>query len=338
MVADSNSGKIGWGILGNATVARLAVAPAIAASTNGYVAAVGSRHHTRALELTRQHGGAALTGYEAVLVHPLVDAVYIPLPNHLHKEWALKALAAGKHVLVEKPFALNAGEALTMATAARTADRHLAEAFMWRFHPRAVRIKQLVADGELGRIASIRAAFTFLAEQTPGNERLFSSAMGGGSLWDVGSYGVSLARWLLDEEPERVSAQAIWHENGVDTMFAGTLQFASGVLAVVESGLSGALQQTFSISGDGGAIEFAQHDAFIPGKQPAAFQLRGPEAPLGESVWVEGADQYQLMVEQFADVILTGTFSGQGAEDSIKQMKVLDALLAAARTGQTITL
>ena len=237
-----------------------------------------------------------------LLEDPEIDAVYIPLPNQLHKEWTIKALGAGKHVLVEKPFAMNAREAEAMEEAAQRYDRLLMEAFMYRFHPRSQRIKQLVDEGALGKISLIRSAFTFPVKRDGSNERLFLPEMGGGSLWDVGCYGVSLARWLLGEEPTAVSAQADYSEEGVDTNFAGTLRFPSGALAVIESSFTAALQQTFSVTGESGAIELP-HDAFIPWEKDATFTLRGANDEHGQIVTIPGADEYQLMIEHFADAV-----------------------------------
>lgn len=329
---------VGWGILGNATIARLAVAPAIARAANGRIITIGSRSLDRAKALTDQHGGEPVQGYEAVLENSAVDAIYIPLPNHLHYPWAIKALAAGKHVLVEKPFAMSATEATKMVASARTHKRHLAEAFMWRFHPRARRIKQMVVNGDLGKIGSIRAAFTFPVQPNGENGRLFSAEMGGGSLWDVGSYGVSVARWMLDEEPVSVTAQAIWNERGVDVNFVGTMRFPSCALAVVECGFQSALQQTFSILGNRTAVEFAQHDAFIPGQKEAHFQSRPFDAEVGETHTIAGADQYQLMIEQFGDVALGKTKPEWPLDEPLRQMAVLDALRLAAQSGQTVQL
>ncbi|MCA9987696.1 MAG: Gfo/Idh/MocA family oxidoreductase [Anaerolineales bacterium] len=329
---------IGWGVLGNATIARLAVVPAIERAGNGFLAAVGSRSGARAAALAQASGATAYDNYDAVLADPAVDIVYIPLPNHLHKPWTLKALAAGKHVLVEKPFALNATEARVMAAAAEAANRVLAEAAMWRYHPRSRRIRALVQAGELGTIHSLRAAFTFLAQPAPENQRLFVAAMGGGSLWDVGTYAVGLARWILDEEPVAVTAQAQWHSEGVDLSLVGTLRFGSGALATIESGFTTALQQTYTILGTAGAIEFAEHDAFIPGQGPAGFQLRGPAAPAGETIRLPGADQYQLMVEHMGAVIQGQQTLAIPPADSVRQMMVLDALRAAAQNEQTIWL
>ena len=320
---------INWGILGNATIGRVCVVPAIAKSHNGRVQSIGSRSLERATELTDQHGGLPVKGYDSVLEDPAVDAVYIPLPNHLHKEWVIKALKAGKHVLVEKPFAMNAAEAEEMVTCAKENDRYLMEAFMYRFHPRTQYIRKMVQDGKLGKIGSIRTAFTFPVTRDGSNERLFLPEMGGGSLWDVGAYGVSIARWMLGEEPVSVSASAVIGESGVDINFVGTMQFDSGAVAVVESGFLSHLQQTYSIMGDAGAIELP-HDAFIPWEKDATFIHRKNNEETGETITIQGADEYQLMVEHFADTVLGNAAEVIDPADSVAQMRVLDALKKSA--------
>ena len=292
-----------WGVFGTAQIAKVCVIPAIMKSKNGVLQAIASRDLAKAQALVAKHRqGIAYESYAALLEDPEIDAVYIPLPNQLHKEWTIKALGAGKHVLVEKPFAMNAREAEAMAAAAQHHGRLLMEAFMYRFHPRSLRIKQLVEQGALGQISLIRSAFTFPVKRDGSNERLFLPEMGGGSLWDVGCYGVSVARWLLDEEPTTVSAQADYSESGVDINFVGTLRFVSGALAVVESSFTAALQQTFSVTGESGAIELP-HDAFVPWEKDATFILRGANDEHGQIVTVPGADEYQLMIEHFADAL-----------------------------------
>ena len=327
-----------WGVLGTAQIAKVCVIPAILKSKNGVLQAISSRTLGKAQALVEKYRqGVAYKGYAALLEDPEIDAVYIPLPNQLHKEWTIKALGAGKHVLVEKPFAMNAGEAEAMVDAAQRHGRLLMEAFMYRFHPRSLRIKQLVEEDALGRISLIRSAFTFPVKRDGSNERLFLPEMGGGALWDVGCYGVSVARWLLSEEPIAVSAQADYSEDGVDTNFAGTLRFPSGALAVVESSFSAALQQTFSIMGENGAIELP-HDAFIPWEKDATFLLRGANDEHGQIVRVPGADEYQLMIEHFADALQGNAQLAISPGDSVNQMRILDALGRAARSGEGVKL
>jgi predicted dehydrogenase len=307
-------------------------------SENGVLQAIASRDLAKAQALVAKHRqGVAYESYAALLEDPEIDAVYIPLPNQLHKEWTINALEAGKHVLVEKPFAMNASEAEAMAGAAQRYGRLLMEAFMYRFHPRSQRIKQLVDEGALGRISLVRSAFTFPVKRDGSNERLFLPEMGGGSLWDVGCYGVSLARWLLSKEPIAVSALADYSEDGVDINFVGTLHFASAVLAVVESSFTAALQQTFSVMGRDMAIELP-HDAFIPGEKDATYTLRGANDEQGQIVTIPGADEYQLMIEHFGDAVQGHAQLAYFPRDSVNQMRILDALARAARLGEVVHL
>jgi predicted dehydrogenase len=325
-----------WGVLGTARIARVCVVPAIVKSGNGVLRAVASRDPAKAQALVDEHRhGVAYGDYAALLKDPEIDAVYIPLPNHLHKEWTLKALEAGKHVLVEKPFAMNAGEAEEMAAAARRRQRLVMEAFMYRFHPRSRHIHQLVEQGALGRLVLIRSAFTFPVKRDGSNERLFLPEMGGGSLWDVGCYGVSVARWLMGGEPVTVSALADYGASGVDLNFVGTLRFSGGALAVIESSFTAALQQTFSVIGEQGAIELP-HDAFIPWEKDTTFIMRGTDEELGRLVTLPGADEYRLMIEHFADAIRGSAPLAYPPEESVNQMRVLDALARAARRGEAV--
>lgn len=326
--------RVRWGVLGNARIARLCVIPAIQKSCNGLCSAIASRSPDTAQEVAAQHSIPHVYGsYEALLADPAIDAVYIPLPNHLHKPWALAAFGAGKHVLCEKPLALNVGEAQQMAQAAEAAGLCLMEAFMYRFHPRSQRIKEWVEQGRVGEPRLIRAAFCF-SLRDPDNIRLLPEA-GGGALLDVGCYGVSVARWLLGSEPEDAQAQAAYGPSGVDLNFVGLLRFPEGRLAVVEASFVSALQQTFTVVGSEGAIDLP-HDAFVPKDPEVIFYLRGIDEAVGSVQTIQGADPYQLMVEHFGDAVLGKGSLGWSPQDSINNMRVLDALAEAARSGRSI--
>ncbi len=333
--------EVQWGVLGHATIARKCIIGAIQKSRNGTVRALASRTPDKARETVAQHGIPVLHDrYEAILADPAVTAVYIPLPNHLHRPWTLKALAAGKHVLCEKPLACSAAEALEMGAAARAADRVLMEGFMYRFHPRSRRIKTLVDQGAIGAPRLVRAAFCYpMAADllaSGANARL-QPEMGGGALLDVGCYGVSLARWMMGAEPVRVQAQASYHPGGVDWHMVASLDFGDRRLAVVEASFIAALQQTYSVVGQDGAIDLP-HDAFIPWEKDAGFMLRGPDEETGTRHLVDGADEYQLMVEHFADVVQGDAPLFFTPAESIANMRVLDALAAAARSGERLAL
>lgn len=331
--------RVRWGILGNANIGRICVIPAMQKSRNGTVLSLGTMNPAAAAPVAAQHGIASVVdGYEAMLADHALDAVYIPLPNHLHCEWTLKALAAGKHVLCEKPLARNAGEARRMADAAEKAGLLLMEAFMYRFHPRTQRIKQLVSEGAIGELRLVRASFCFSMDQValadPENQRL-NPAAGGGALLDVGCYGVSVARYLFGCEPEAAQARAIYNTAGADMLFAGTLQFPGGRLAAVEAGFTAALQQTYALVGSHGSIELP-HDAFIPREHDAVYTLRGEHDENGRLYSIDGADEYRLMVEHFADAVLGREPLAFSPRESICNMQALDGLARAARDGITV--
>jgi predicted dehydrogenase len=334
------SEKIKWGILGNATIARVCVIPAIQKSRNGMVHALGTRSPATAGEVAAKNNILYIyDDYEAVLADPEIEAVYIPLPNHLHLPWAVKALQAGKHVLCEKPLACNAQEARAMAEAAAEAGLLLMEAFMYRFHPRSLKIKQLIADGLIGTPCLVHSAFCYhIGEKllaTGDNYRLRPD-MGGGALLDVGCYSVSLARWLLETEPAQVQAQAIYHRCGADVHSVGSLRFRGSELAAFEASFISALQQTYTVVGSDGAIDLP-HDAFIPWENDALFSVRERTQEKGTEHVIPGADEYQLMVEHFSDAVLGNIVLAFSPEDSIRTMQVLDALAEAARTGCSVT-
>ncbi|MGD9123352.1 MAG: Gfo/Idh/MocA family oxidoreductase, partial [Desulfobacterales bacterium] len=234
-----------WGVMGNATIARKCVIPAIRKSGNGDIVALATRSPAQAEQVVADNCiERVYDSYEALLADPQVDLVYIPLPNHLHHPWTIKAFKAGKHVLCEKPLACNAKEAREMAAVAKDAGRLLMEAFMYRFHPRSRRIKQLIAEGAIGAPRLVRSAFCFRMADSewsdPPNVRL-KPEMGGGALLDVGCYSVSVARWFLGAEPSQVQAQAEYDPGGVDVHMVGSLGFAGNGLASFEASFITAL-------------------------------------------------------------------------------------------------
>jgi predicted dehydrogenase len=236
-------------------------------------------------------------------------------------------------VLCEKPLATNAQDAQVMVQAAQGRDLLLMEAFMYRFHPRSRRVKSLIDQGAIGDPWLVRSSFCF-RHPDPTDIR-FRPQMGGGALLDVGCYGVSLARWLLGTEPETAQACAEYGPSGVDTTLVGLVRFPGGRLAVVEASFASALQQTFTVVGTEGAIELPQ-DAFIPWEKDAWFRLRGVDEEEGRVEVVPGADEYQLMVEHFADAVLGKVELEPCPEESVENMRVLDALSRAAREGRTV--
>jgi xylose dehydrogenase (NAD/NADP) len=329
-----NTRRLQWGVLGSARIARRCLIPALRRSRNGELQGLACRSEERVQLLAQEHSIPMACGsYEELLADPRIEAVYIPLPNHLHLEWTLRTIQAGKHVLCEKPLALNANEAQVMVQTARDKGVFLMEAFMYRFHPRSRQIKTLVDQGAIGVPKLIRASFCFRHPNLA--DTRFQPEMGGGALLDVGCYGVSLARWILGAEPEMVQACAEYGESGVDLTVVGLLRFHKGKLAVVEASFTSALQQTFSIIGTEGAIELP-HDAFIPWEKDALFRIRGVNDPEGKVEVIPGVDEYQLMVEHFADAVLGNGSLDFPPEESVNNMRVLDALAQAARESRPV--
>jgi D-xylose 1-dehydrogenase (NADP+, D-xylono-1,5-lactone-forming) len=331
--------KIKWGVLGNANIARVCVIPAIQKSSNGRVYALATRSPETGIQVAIDLNIPHIYGtYEDLLADPEIQIIYNPLPNHLHHYWTLKALEAGKHVLCEKPLACNACQAREMADSARQAGLLLMEGFMYRFHPRSRRIKEMVADGSIGLPVLVRAAFCYHMEESllsSGDCSRLQPKMGGGALLDVGCYGVSVSRWLMGREPIGIQGQAIYHTSGADVHFVGSLRFPGNGLATLEASFISTFQQTYTVLGTQRAIELP-HNAFIPWQKDALFILRDQDAEAGEKQVTAGADEYQLMVEHFSDAVsgkIPLTFS---PEESVLNMKVLDGLAEAAQTGQTI--
>jgi predicted dehydrogenase len=284
-------------VLGAAGIADHSVMPAVSASSNGRLVAIASRDPARARELASRHSVASVSAsYEALVADPEVEVVYIPLVNSLHKQWTLLAVAAGKHVLCEKPLAINAREAEDMGAAAEKAGVLLMEAFMYRFHPRPTAFVRGLRDPML-----VRASFGFTLND-PGNYRT-RREFGGGALLDVGCYTVSVARWILGE-PDSVAA---WARGGeVDMTVSALLHFPSGATAAVWASFESPEEQELTVVSKDGKQRLDM-----------PFSSRDP-------------DPYRLMVESFGESVLGGRAVAIPVSDSVANMKVLDRIAEAA--------
>ncbi len=288
------------GILGAANIAA-AFAAGARLSTRVQVTAVASRDRGRAEAFARAHGVARACSYAELLADPELDAIYVALPNSLHAGWSTAAARAGKHVLCEKPLAMNEAEARDMFAAADESGVILLEGFPYLFQPQTLEIERLVAAGAIGEVRTMYAAFGFaIANQA--NIRL-DPALGGGALMDAGCYPVSFARQIFGSRPVRVGAVARWH-GGVDTTLAATLEYGGGGIAQVSCSFGTGLHRRAIIAGSAGVIDTNFHNHTIREASPSFRIRRGSDWQSAfESVPVPREDGFRLEVDAFAGLV-----------------------------------
>jgi xylose dehydrogenase (NAD/NADP) len=315
-----------WGILGAANIARKAVIPAIQESNNGRVVAIASRSRARAEQIAQALEIPNVFDDYTVLLHsPGVDAVYIPLPNSEHHRWTIAAVEAGKHVLCEKPLAMNATEAEEMAAAAARARVVLAEAFMYRHHPLVEHLLALLHGGLIGELTIIRSSFSFHL-QSEDNIRL-SKDLGGGALMDIGCYPVSLARLVTGAEPVVCAALAAYAPSGIDEAFVGAMRFPDGVLAQFDVSFKASGGSNYELIGTTGKLVVRQ--GFKP-EVNAEGEIQLHQQGEISRIFTEAADQYRLMVEDFAAAVFGERLLRYPVQDAIANMRAIDALRDAA--------
>ncbi len=327
------SDRLRWGIIGTGNIANQ-FATGVTESSRGKLQAVGSRDIERSLTFAQKHNiPDAVGSYEAVLDNRDVDAVYISLPNSMHCEWTLKAVDAGKHVLCEKPLAMNADEAKRMHDAAQKAGVVLIEAFMYRCHPLLSAVQQVVADNRIGTIQMLRMSFCFRIANPEGNVR-FSTELGGGALMDVGCYCVNFARTIAQAEPIATNVISKIHTTGVDEITTASLQF-DNMMAQFVCGMSLQTDNTAYICGTEGYIalpipwkppvdgaQYIIKTMTPPKTDPKAFQ---PQVPEVHSVDAP-CHLYGMEADAFAAAVQDGAPPFVSADDSLGNMKVLDNL------------
>jgi xylose dehydrogenase (NAD/NADP) len=321
-----------WGLLGTARITR-SIIPALRAAAGHELTAVASRSAEKAAAHAKQWDiPRAITSYEAMLADPDIDIVYIPLPNHLHAEWTIKAAEAGKHVLCEKPIALTVEEVDRITAAATRHGVVVAEAFMYRHHPQTMMLKQLLGEGAIGELRYIRGSFTFTLNR-PKDVRL-EREWGGGSLWDVGCYPVSLARVLAGMQPREVFGHAQFGATGIDEMFAGQLIFTDKLQAQFDCGFAAPFRTEAELVGTTGSIRVTR--PFKPGASETLVLSRGDDF---EQIAIDNAGElYVGEVEDMAKAIVEGTPSRVTLADSRDNTAVLVALYESARLGKPVTL
>ena len=320
---------LGWGLLGTARINR-ALIPAIRAGARSRLIGVASRDRDRADAYAREWEiPRAFGSYDAMLAHPEIDVVYVPLPNHLHVPWTVAAARAGKHVLCEKPLALDPLGVDQIVEAATSNRVVVAEAFMYRHHAQTDRVRSLVADGALGTLRFVRGSFSFPLTRE-GGVRLVPE-WGGGSLWDVGCYPVSYARLVAGQPPVSVTGCAEKGPTGVDVAFAGVLRFEGGVLAAFDCGFQSVFRTSMELVGTEAALEVP-----VPFKPGVRETLRLVRDGSVQTLEVEGDALYSGEVADLERAILDGAPPAISLADSRANVATLAALHQSAAEGRSV--
>ena len=312
-----------WGLLSTARINN-AILDAMPHSERGEVAGVASRDLARAKAYAEAHGLARAYGsYEEMLADPDIHIIYNSLPNQLHAEWTIKALQAGKHVLCEKPFALTVADVDAVFAAARAAGRVAAEAFMYRHHPRTLKMKELVDGGEIGQPRLLLTSFAFILNRP--NDVRWAPDLGGGAIWDLGCYTVSLARYLFGP-PERIEAWQRRGKSGVDETFIATLYHANERVTQLNCSFAMPFRSRAEVNGSQGVIWSER--PFQPSNPEASLSLRRGDRE--DQVVTENPPMYWLEIEDMHDAILTGAPTRVTPEETRGHIETLVQMLEQA--------
>ncbi|HAV77089.1 MAG TPA: oxidoreductase [Anaerolineae bacterium] len=322
---------LNWGLLSTAKINR-ALIPSLRASKRSHLIAVGSRSQETAeayakdKKIKRAHGS-----YQALISDPEIDVIYNSLPNHLHAEWTIKAVEAGKHVLCEKPIALNVEEVDAIKAAAQKHGRVVAEAFMYRHHPQTMKVQEIVKSGSLGDLKLIRGSFSFILSRE-GDVRL-NPEWGGGSIWDVGCYPISYARTVVGESPIEVFGWQVTGRTGIDDTFIGQMRFKDDVQAQFDSSFVIPFHSFMEVVGSNATLSIPK--PFKPGVNERLFLTRDNKT---ETIKIKGQELYIGEVEDMTDAILYAREPLISLDDSRENVAVIAAFIESARIGKPIQL
>jgi xylose dehydrogenase (NAD/NADP) len=321
--------KLRFGVLSTANIGRNQVNPAIRESRNCELLGVASRDAQRARDFAAKGGIPRSYGsYESLLGDPDIDAVYIPLPNSMHREWTTRCAEKGKHILCEKPLATSVSDCKEMQAAADANGVVLMEAFMYRFHPRMEKLFTLRESGATGEIRALRSAFTFRLVGDD-NIRLFPE-LGGGALFDLGCYCVDACRRLAGSEPIEAQAFAQWNERGIDMELSASLRFPKGVTAHFDCAFTMERREFVEAAGVEGTL-VSPSGTFVntlDGSEIVEYRGRSEEVRHA----VPGDNHYRLMVEHFGDVAQGRAALRYGIEHSLGNLAAIEALYESARS------
>lgn len=331
--------KLRWGILGAARVNERLL-PAIAYASNAQLVAIASRRPGAAAQTLTQYapGLSDVNTYDdpdALLADPQVQVVYVPLANHEHAEWTLRAIAQGKHVLCEKPMALCPEDIDAIAAAAAAQQVTVMEGFMYRFHPQHARVREIIQSGVIGDIRSVRASYSFMMRPARMYRLAEDIARGGGAMWDIGCYAIHSLRMFFDSEPLAVTAMAKHVASGADVSSSGVIDYGEGRFAQFDFSFERARRCEYEVIGTQGGL-----------KCHVVWQLPG-DVPI-ISWWTEAggvqterlpvANHFQLEIEHFSDCVLNNTPPLLSLSDAKNNCRLIVAALQSVKEGKTIKL
>jgi len=333
------SEPVRWGVLGVAKIATEKVIPAMQRGKLSRIEAIASRDGSRARAAAEQLGIPKSYGsYEELLADPTIEAIYNPLPNELHTPWTEKALEAGKHVLCEKPIALDAAEARRLIAAREASGKLVAEAFMVRFHPQWRRAREIAQSGAIGEVSAIQTLFAYRLLDP---ENIRNRPPGGGGLYDIGCYAILTARFIFEAEPLRVAASLnIDPQFGTDRLVSAIVEFPGGRHLTFSAGTQLAGAQRVCIAGAAGRIE-VQIPFNAPIDRPTRIVVDSGADLVGGGARAEEfavCDQYTLQGEAFSRAVRGEAPLEFPIEDAVANMAVIDACFEAGRSGRWVEL
>jgi predicted dehydrogenase len=327
---------LNWGILGVAGINQRLI-PAFRSSETANLAGIASRSLEKAKAAAAKDGIAKAYGsYDDLLADPAIDAVYIPLPNHLHAEWTKKAADAGKHILCEKPLCPTAAECADLVAYCRAKGVRMMDGFMWPHHPRTAKLKEYLKSGAIGPVTHINAAFTFVLDGLPTANIRMQPEAAGGSLLDVGCYTTYGIRTWMGAEPTHVYATARY-VNGVDIAVSGVMKFPGDRTATFDCGFTRPMRQWVEIVGTTGTVRVP--DMWIPDDKAVFHTLRPAIEGFGVTVETQetpGFNQMVCMLDHFAEAVHAKRECSPNPDEAVKTGKVMDAILASAKSGREV--
>lgn len=332
--------KVRWGILSTANIAQEQVIPALIRAKNSEVTAIatGSGQQKAQQIATNFNIEKVYDNYESLLQDEAIDAVYIPLPNHLHKQWVITAAKHKKHVLCEKPAALTSQDSEEMMQACEENDVHFMEAFMYYFHPQHERVKEIIQSGAIGQVKNMDAGFSFLLDESERTTNIrMNQEKGGGSIYDIGCYAIHAIRHLLDSEPASLQVFGkLDAEMGVDTETTGYMEMDNGIRTTFNTSFDLPMRHEYRILGTEGTIIVPR--AFRPDLHGGEGKII-IERPESTSIEYVQGDQYCLQIEHFAEVLLTNQSSVklQGTH-TVNNIRTIEACYMSLEENKIVTL